>query len=238
MQVNLIQKTDNPAKVMYIACRNCYSALELADICKKEVTSDKMQELVLKVLDSGHKSIAEHVFFTFAIDGVSRACMSQLTRHRCASYSIKSLRYVEIKEDFQEVMSLIYQDNMEAEAKAMFDKYFVNPYPEHLQVYNSCQEYSLESLTSYLALIRDGSKPEDARSVLTQNFKTSIVMTCNLRELMLICNERLCVRAQTEIQEMVGNMAKEVLLNEEYRFLTKFLTAKCATCTEMDGCNG
>ena len=117
MRVKLIQVTQNPIDVMWTAARTCYSAkspvemwetrypenidlLDGYDNGEKEEIVNKHWNLVKKVLDSGHQSIAEHVYFTFAIEGISRACSHQIVRHRIASYSQQSQRYVNLDKTF------------------------------------------------------------------------------------------------------------------------------------------
>lgn len=240
MQVKLITNINNPLDILYTSARTCYSAdtaskIYSSSICKAD--EDEKQNLVLKVLRSGHRSIARHINLTFTIDGISRACGNQLVRHQAGmSYSQQSLRYVKIKEDYEELMALIYVDNLDNEAYKMCDKYFVNPYEKGTHLHHSFTEYSIESLTSYLALIRDGAKAEDARGVLGLNFKTNMVVTCNLEAFIHLCELRLCKRSQKEIQAMVGKMVDEVLSLDEYKFLTEFFKPKCKTCTEERKC--
>ena len=241
MQVNLIANTNNPLDILYTSARTCYSADTANEIFEhsKTIHNGCKQDLVLKVLRSGHRSIARHVNLTFTIDGISRACGNQLQRHSVGlAYSQQSLRYVKIKEDYEELMALIYVDNLDNEAYKMCDKYFVNPYDIDAEnhLYHSFAEYSIESLTSYLALIRDGAKAEDARGVLGLNFKTNMVVTCNLEAFIHLCELRLCLRSQSEIRTMVSKMVDEVLSLDEYKFLSEFMSAKCATCTEERKC--
>ena len=124
MKVKLIQITQNPIDVMWTAARTCYSEkspIEMwedrygatSDDCEHtqewiEQCVEKHWKLVKQVLDSGHQSIAEHVYFTFAIEGISRACSHQLVRHRAGIvFSQQSQRYVEIKESKQELMEIL-----------------------------------------------------------------------------------------------------------------------------------
>jgi len=242
MQVKLISNTASPLEVLYTSARTCYSSDTASIIYHDaiyEVEEDKKRELVLKVLRSGHRSIARHINLTFTIDGISRATANQLVRHQAGmAYSQQSLRYVKIKEDYEELMALIYVDNLDNEAYKMCDKYFVNPYDidKENHLYHCFAEYSIEALTSYLALIRDGAKAEDARGVLGLNFKTNMVVTCNLEAFIHLCELRLCSRSQKEIRTMVSKMVDEVLSIDDYKFLTEFLCAKCATCTEERKC--
>lgn len=238
MQVKLISKTELPIDVMYTACRTCYSKLTSGEIWKTIYNEDKMKNLILKVLNSGHLSIAEHINFTFVLDGISRACANQLVRHRHCSFSQQSLRYVEIKEDIDKLEEIKYGENTSKELYEICDKYFVNPYninKDKLK-YFIFSNYCLDSLINYTRLICNNAKPEDARGILGLNFKTNMVITMNLREFIHICNERLCQRAQTEIRELVKQMVDNILFYEEFKFLKDFFKPKCKICTEFNKC--
>lgn len=91
MKTKILSATVNPFLVMCIAAKTCYSAKSPIDIIPKDSV-----DFVMKVLKSGHLSIAEHVNFTIAIEGISRACSQQLTRHRHCTFSMQSQRYVDM----------------------------------------------------------------------------------------------------------------------------------------------
>lgn len=196
MKVKLIQVTQNPIDVMWTAARTCYSTkspiemwedLELYHnvidglskmedielITDKQEQTEKHWNLVKKVLDSGHQSIAETVVFTFSIEGVSRSLTHQLVRHRLACYSQQSQRYVNFKDKtFEYVIPDTIKKNVEAEV--IYNEFM-----------SSCKE-------CYDKLIDIGILAEDARYVLPNATCTNINMTVNLRELIHICNLRLC----------------------------------------------
>lgn len=169
-------------------------------------------------------SIAEHVYFTFAIEGISRACSHQLVRHRAGIvFSQQSQRYVEIKED---VFNLLRWE----EAKPILDKYFIDVNTSNWQEYLDC-------LKHYLHHIQMGMKPEDARNVLPNATKTNITMSLNYRELIHICNLRLCTRAQLEIRNLFKDIVKEVEKTEPR--LAEYLVPTCEKqgfCTEHQCC--
>lgn len=260
MRVKLIQVTQNPIDVMWVAARTCYSAKspvemwedwqKLLDPDNEEVVCDfneykNMQEkhwnLVKKVLDSGHQSIAEHVYFTFAIEGISRACSHQLVRHRAGIvFSQQSQRYVKIKEDlkyleqlYKETKSIDDVERLEAMEKLskIVDKYFVKDNDKIGAIkYFFC-------LMDYLMAIQDGCKPEDARQLLPNATKTNITMSCDFRELIHICNLRLCTRAQTEIRQLFSEIVKCV--KEQDDRLASYLVPQCEVlglCTEKECC--
>ena len=203
MKVKLIQMTQNPIDVMWTAARTCYSEkspIEMLDdwaILTKEnynELQEKHWNLVKKVLDSGHQSIAEHVYFTFAIEGVSRALLAQITRHRAGIvFSVQSQRYVEIKEDYKVVGddgTVTNESNYleRTDLITILDKYFIWDHSNYAQFHSL-----LQALYCYLYQVQEMSmKPEDARAVLPNATKTNITMSINLRELMHVANLRLC----------------------------------------------
>ena len=233
MRIKLIQVTQNPIDVMWTAARTCYSAkspvemwetrypenidlLDGYDNGEKEEIVNKHWNLVKKVLDSGHQSIAEHVYFTFAIEGISRACSHQLVRHRAGIvFSQQSQRYVEIKEDLDELCHLYLELKRDPKDKhdktvatfekteKLLEKYFIDVNPETMEAY-------LDDLISYKRYINMGYKAEDARKFLPNATKTNITVSVNFRELIHMCNLRLCTRAQKEIRDLHKLIKKEV----------------------------
>ena len=255
MRVKLISMTPSPIDVMWTAARTCYSAkspIEMWDDRYGENTDgcdhteeyveqciEKHWGLVQKVLSSGHQSIAEHVYFTFAIEGISRACSHQLVRHRAGIvFSQQSQRYVEIKEDYQSVGDdgTITNENNYLERTdfiEILDKYFVWDHNNYAQ-YHAL----LQSLYCYLFQVQElKTKPEDARQVLPNATKTNIIMSLNYRELIHICNLRLCTRAQKEIRDLFKLIKKEVEAVEPR--LAEYLGPNCealGVCTEHQCC--
>lgn len=243
MKVKLIQVTQNPIDVMWTAARTCYSEkspveiwddrectprdLELLDNytekdCEKVAKAhkrgvEKHWNLVQKVLSSGHQSIAEHVYFTFAIEGISRACSHQLVRHRAGIvFSQQSQRYVEIKESYEKIRDLVIsidplseyfnECTCEKEEQGLIEilnKYFVDVNEDNVIGYG-------QALMHYLRKTDCGEKAEDARNFLPNATKTNITMSLNYRELIHICNLRLCTRAQLEIRQLFQAIKKEV----------------------------
>ena len=234
MKVKLIQITQSPIDVMWVAARTCYSSKSPVEMWDKifDVYTDpdnvfseepeKQEEqhwnLVKKVLDSGHQSIAEHVYFTFAIEGVNRALTHQLVRHRIGVvYSQQSQRYVNEKSGFEfEVPQSIQKiDELHNEFYALM---------QHIQnFYNKAIEYDI--------------KPEDARSVLPNAALSNITLSINLRELIHVCNLRLCTRAQLEIRNLFKEIVKCV--KEQDDRLASYLVPQCEVlglCTEKECC--
>ena len=221
--------------VVYTGARTCYSAVSPIDmwfdVCN--IATDKKKNLIDKVFKSGHLSTSEHAYFTFAIEGISRACSHQLVRHRHCSFSQQSQRYVEIQEDQNELYNLIHSfptDEKIAKMKELASKYFVDVNDNNYYGYVHC-------LWLYTSRIECGEKPEDARNSLPNATKTNIVVSMNLRELIHLCNERLCTRAQGEIRQLVKEMVAQVLIDEEW--LKPYLVPKCEQndiCFEHKSC--
>lgn len=227
MKAILLQATLNPLDIMYTTARTCYSKFEIEELWDKckGTEKEKKQELVLRVLNSGHMSIAEHVFLTFGLDGMSRACSHQLVRHRHATYSQKSQRYVKTKDAFlYNTPETILKHKWPAEHSHWASLQEV--FEEHMKDVQKKYEWFVEA----------GIPEEDARYVLPNACQTNIAESLNLREFIHVCNERLCVRAQDEIRDLVKLMRQVVLEHDEYKFLTKFLVPKCSTCTEHEKC--
>lgn len=235
MKVKLIQMTENPTSIMWVAARACYSEkspIELWDTCG-EVGTDKKWKLVKTVLDSGHESIAEYVNFVFAIEGVDRALTHQLVRHRLCVFSQQSQRYVEIKESFDTISELFENPKTDEDEKYLLtvaERYFTGATSDNYRMY-------IQSLLSYLQGIKLGMKPEDARTFLPNATKTNLMMGINLRELRHVCALRLCSRAQLPIRQLFQAIKKEVEARDER--LASLLAPTCeklSYCPEHKGC--
>lgn len=182
-------------------------------------------------LKSGHESIAEHVNFTFLIEGISRACSHQLVRYRHCSFSQLSQRYTKLGTMEEAVKAAWIIDQ---ETDEILKKYFT-VVPDN----RDGKLCLANTFKHYHTCIAAGMNPEDARALLPNCTKTNILVTLNLRELMHICNERLCLRAQSEIREVVLEMKKLVEQKEGYGVLSQFLVPKCekyGKCFEIHSC--
>ena len=189
LKVTLLAYTKSSEKVVTAAIRQCYSAESGAKIIDK--SSKKLtRRLIRQIISSGHTSTVEHASFTFAIEGVSRALTHQLVRHRIASYSQQSQRYVKFDK-----VDYILPPSIEANSKAK--KVF--------------ETFIGESAKAYGKLIEMGVKAEDARFVLPNAAETKIVMTMNARALLNFLKERMCTRAQWEIRALANRMYEELL---------------------------
>ncbi len=188
MQVKLLRHTVDPEKTVAMSARLCYSPIGAAQL-EEKMTDEQAAKLVRKLVSMGHFSTLEHVTFTFAIEGVSRVLTHQLVRHRMASYSQQSQRYVK-EHDFE----VITPPSIAArpEAKEKFEKLMAD-----IQgLYNEfTEEY--------------GVLAEDARYMLPNAAETKIVCTFNVRSLMNFFSLRCCTRAQWEIRKLAELMLAE-----------------------------
>ncbi|MFA6358243.1 MAG: FAD-dependent thymidylate synthase [Candidatus Omnitrophota bacterium] len=194
LNVKLLELSQNPVSLIYAACRQCYSEKFAGDVFSDAAISiEKQEEFVKNIVASGHTSPLEHVKFTFAIEGVSRALTHQLVRHRLASYSQQSQRYVKEK-DFDYILPPAIERN--PEAKDEFEKLMV-------QI-----QQSYTKLIAFLGNdnIRGELANQDARFALPQAAETKIVVTMNCRELLHFFEHRCCTRAQWEIRKLANRM--------------------------------
>lgn len=213
MLVTLISHTINPEETITIAAKTCYSDQDISminGIFKRNI-------FLGKLLDAQHLSPFEHASFTFGIEGISRACSHQLVRHRLASYSQKSQRYVRQQ----------FPDNVVPESIS-------NNGPTYL----AYKSKLLEIHAFYLELIEKGIPEEDARYILPNACTTQLVMTMNARELMAFCQLRMCNKAQWEIQQLATNIAG-LLLTEFPKIFKGKLLPHClvfGVCREANPC--
>lgn len=185
MQVTLIQSTPNPIETIS----------KIASICYDSDPKNPLG-LVKHLYKNGHHSVFEHIYFTFKIEGISRACSHQLVRHRHCSFTQRSQRYCS-------------EDGFEYIAPNTIDPCMLALDMASIQVwYEDFQE--------------SGAPNEDARYILPNACATSLYLSCNLRELIHIANERLCTRAQWEIRELVKEMVS--LVDPSLKFM---LVPKC-----------
>lgn len=187
MQVKLIRYTPEPDKTVAMSARLCYSAIGAAQL-EEKMSDEAAAKLVHKLVGMGHFSPIEHVSFTFAIEGVSRVLTHQLVRHRIASYSQQSQRYV-AEHNFENIMPPSIAARPETKAK--FEKLMV----DIQNLYNEFTEMGIAN--------------EDARYVLPNAAETKIVCTFNARSLMNFFQLRCCTRAQWEIRELANRMLAE-----------------------------
>jgi len=195
MQVKILEHTPNPERLVAAAAKLCYSSSPV-DKIMENLTDEAVEKLLTKLVDMGHESPLEHASFTFGIDGVSRALSHQLVRHRIASYSQKSQRYVSECE-FDYVIPPFIADDPDDKEDFKDVMYEIN------------FAYSQLVLKLIAAGRTKEQAQEDARYVLPGACTTSIVCTMNVRTLLHFFNKRCCNRAQWEIREMAEQMLKQ-----------------------------
>lgn len=195
MNVKLVQHTPDPERVVASAGRLCYAPIG-ADEIFDEMSDEDVRRLVRILIRSGHHSAIEHANFTFAIDGVSRACTHQLVRHRIASYNQQSQRYV----NFGEADTFIVPPNIASDPGA--SRIFKEAMESSRKAYDKLVEIGLAK-----GLTREAVQ-EDARFVLPNAAETKIVVTMNARSLRNFFTVRCCNRAQWEIRELADQMLK------------------------------
>ena len=185
MTVTLVQATPNPVETI----------AKIASICYDSDPKNPMG-LVKHLYKNAHDSVFEHIYFTFKIEGISRACSHQLVRHRHCSFTQRSQRYCS-EDGFEFVTPGTIPDNLLAvDMKVIGDWY---------------EDYQASGIPN-----------EDARYILPNACATSLYLSCNLRELIHMANERLCTRAQWEIRNLVREMCN--LVDPQLQFM---LVPKC-----------
>lgn len=208
MVVTLIAHTPEPEKVIASAAKLCYSSSDIETLMNG-LTSEKIETFIKKLTELGHQSPLEHCTFTFGIEGVSRALSHQLVRHRIASYSQKSQRYVK---------------------EGQFE-YIVPPtITENELCVNAFKDFMKNAQWTYDFLIDNGVPAEDARFVLPNACETKLIMTMNIRSLLNFFDERCCNRAQWEIRlmaDMMLDFCKEIAPNVFAKAGASCVRGKC-----------
>ena len=178
MKVTLIQSTPNPVETI----------ANIASICYDSDPKNPMG-LVKHLYKNAHDSVFEHIYFTFKIEGISRACSHQLVRHRHCSFTQRSQRYCS-EDGFEVVKPKSFEGAYE------YDGWF--------------KDFTNIIQDGYKDLQKQNVPNEDARYLLPNACATSLYMSLNLRELIHMANERLCTRAQWEIRDLVKEMCNLV----------------------------
>jgi thymidylate synthase (FAD) len=215
LKVELLAATPNALSLIYAAFRQCYHAGFVADMWPRlvsgEVSRETQADFVQKVMESGHDSPIEHASFTFAISGISRACSHQIVRHRIASYSQQSQRYVDGSD-----MDFILPPAIAKvpEAKARFEAFMEEVGGAYRDLKAILEAHG-----------RKEKAKEDARFVLPQAAETRIVITMNCRALLHFFHLRCCLRAQWEIRAMAEAMLE--LCKAELPAIFATAGAKC-----------
>ncbi|MBN2066835.1 MAG: FAD-dependent thymidylate synthase [Candidatus Diapherotrites archaeon] len=185
LKVEMLAFTPKPGETAATAAHMCYAGIDIEKL-KQKVSPEYAKKLLKRLTEEGHMSPLEHASFTFAIEGISRACSHQLVRHRIASFSQQSQRYVK---------------------ETGFN--FIVP-PKVKSNENSLKKFNEsmgQSEKAYEELLKE-VPAEDARFVLPNACETRIIVTMNTRSLYNFFERRLCVRAQWEIRCLAEAMFK------------------------------
>lgn len=234
MKVTLIAHTSLPEKLVAASAKLCYSASTI-DTVMEGLTEEKTANFVDMLADIGHESPIEHASFTFGIEGVSRALLAQITRHRMASYSVQSQRYVAANQ-FEYVLppeiaaipeaAEEYKKAME-EDQAHYDNLTAILKAKHLKT-------NLDAGMEEKAAARAAEKQaiEDARFVLPNACTTKIMMTMNARSLHNFFRHRCCNRAQWEIRDLAEQMYVQCVEVAPHLFKHAGPPCACGACPE------
>ena len=212
MRVTLLQHTGEPEKIVAAAAKLCYSDSGVDNILDG-LTDEKTDQFLNMLMNLGHESPIEHVSFTFGIEGVSRSLLAQITRHRLASYSVKSQRYVKegmfeyiIPPEIEAIPEAkkVFLETMEQE-QAAYDKLTEILFQKH---FKALREQGMDEKQAKTKA--EKAAIEDARFVLPNACETKMVVTMNARSLMNFFRHRCCSRAQWEIRALANEMLKLV----------------------------
>ena len=240
MLVTLIAHTNDPEKTVAAAAKLCYSDAHIETLLDG-LTPEKTAAFLQKLSDFGHASPIEHASFTFGIEGVSRTFLAQVTRHRIASFSVQSQRYVRL-EDFRYVIPPEIEKI--PEAKAQFVKAMNEDAAKYLELVRTLEESHTAALVAQgmpeKAARAKAAKQanEDARFVLPNACETKMVMTMNCRSLLNFFSLRCCRRAQWEIREVARQMLKLVLPLAPHIFAAAGPRCLNGSCPEGAMCCG
>lgn len=225
LKVKLLAHTPVPQEIIAMGARLCYSGADIDDL-QKGVEEKDQSKYLARLVEMGHLSPIEHASFTFGIEGVSRALLAQITRHRLASFSVQSQRYVS-KVQEEGCFSYVLPPAIEAlgeEAVAEYDRQMC----QMQQWYNEWQR----------KLGGDRASNEDARFVLPNACETRMVMTMNARELIHFFSLRCCNRAQWEIRELAWQMLEQCVQVAPVLFQNAGPGCLCGACPEGKMCCG
>ncbi|MBU5425631.1 FAD-dependent thymidylate synthase [Tissierella pigra] len=227
LKVKLLRYTPDGEKLVASAAKLCYSPVGIDEI-EESLDEEKVESFLSLLMDLNHESPIEHISFTFGIEGVSRTLTHQLVRHRIASFSQQSQRYVKL-EQFEYIIPPNISSNKSAK------ELFIKAMEDDQKYYNEITEILFQE--HYNKYINQGFSEkesknkaekesiEDARYIFPNACETKIVITMNARSLLNFFNLRCCNRAQWEIRSLATSMLKEV--RKVYPILFKNAGPRC-----------
>lgn len=208
MKVELLRMTENPIDTIYQCFRICYAKnINNIELKKHKSVEDKIN-FFMPMIKARHETPLESVNMVFRIEGISRACLSQITRHRTFKFNVQSQRYVDAN-NFKVIMPEAFKGNK------ILEETFI--------------DYCNDSFKTYNYLLEHGAKKEDARAILPMNTSCNLIVTCDLRNFRHFLGLRLCNHAQTEIKELAKEMAN--LVKPYIPFIADEVM-NCAVCGE------
>lgn len=226
LKVKLLNGTVDPEFIVSVAAKLCYSPSDIESLMQKQ-TPEGIQKFIKRLSDMGHESPIEHVNFTFAVEGVSRALTHQLVRHRIASYSQQSQRYVK-ESQFEYIIPPAIASSEYAK------KIFLTHMEDSQKAYDAIvgnlkSKYILDGMNE-----RDADKTaiEDARYVFPNAAETKIIVTMNARSLINFFKHRCCYRAQWEIRGLAMEMLKICKTESPILFSKAGASCKSGICPE------
>lgn len=212
IKVKLLSFTPEPEKVISMAAKLCYSQVGIEEI-EKNLTDENIEKFLNMLINIGHESPLEHVSFTFAVEGISRSCSHQIVRHRIASFSQQSQRYVKLNK-FEYIIPPEINEIEQAR------EIFIDAMDRDQESYNKLVDILFDKHYNNLIMAGNDEKSakrqaekkaiEDARYVFPNACETKMVFTMNTRSLYNFFDHRCCERAQWEIREMATEMLKLV----------------------------
>lgn len=252
LKVELIAHTPNPEQIIAAAAKLCYSQVGICDILERQ-SDEQASNFINRLMSMGHESPIEHVSFTFGVEGISRIVETQLVRHRVASYSVQSGRYVKRNQPDFVVPPMIeetpeaLETYQEALNQTMLAYHQLTDILMEKQINAFCEAKGIEvmdQLDFKEAYKKEYGKfekiaIENARYVYPQALATKLVFTMNARTLMNFLSHRTCRRAQDEIQALAWEVQR--LVAEVAPTLAKHMGPDCAVlgrCNEGAMCCG
>lgn len=225
MKVKILTHTKDPERTIATAAKLCYSNSTIDDLFNNQ-SDETIEKFIEKLSNMGHESPLEHVSFTFSVEGVSRILEQQLTRHRIASYSIRSGRYTTRKNANFHMSKTILNNDVVKDIYEQSTSYAKDSYDNMLKeltvasIKKECSKDILDTtnmtndeiIEKYIVLEPKKyaefkkTATENARSILPNSLETNIIFTMNARELMHFFNHRCCNRAQEEIRELANKV--------------------------------
>ena len=225
MKVILLEHTPNPEQIIAMAAKLCYSKVGVEEL-RDKLDKKSVQSFLQRLVDLGHESPLEHISFTFGIEGISRSCSHQLVRHRMASFSQQSQRYVNLNETF----NYITPDCVKDYCEKYYDDLMAKIHDSYVAMSSFLKDKFIENGMDEKSAEKKAI--ENARYILPNACETKTVVTMNARSLLNFFKLRCCNRAQDEIRAVADEMLK--LCKEVAPMIFSHAGAPCmhGKCTE------